>query len=86
MLKRLFLGNAMRNCADNLPAEQGSLHNILEQARTYTKVRMLHSTKLVSIADVKPVFKAQNYPERALEKLKSVDIFTLPMSKEEEFS
>lgn len=86
MLKRMVLGSAMRHCADSNPAEVGSLPRVLEQARTYTKVRMLHQARLVTMADVKPMFKAQNYPAGLLESLKSVDIFTLPVSREEEFS
>jgi hypothetical protein len=86
MLKRLLLGNAMRQCAQNSPSEVGTLPRVLEQARTYTKVRMLHQSKLVTMSEVKPIFRAQHYPAGLLETLKSVDIFSLPVSKEEENS
>lgn len=86
MLKRMFLGNAMRQCAQNNPGEVGSLPKVLEQARTYTKVRMLHQSKLVTMPEVKPIFRAQQYPAGLLETLKSVDIFTLPVSRDEENS
>jgi len=34
--------------------------------------------------DVKPLFNEQKFPNGALEKLKSIDIFTLPLVKNEE--
>ncbi|WP_218395640.1 HDOD domain-containing protein [Alteromonas lipotrueae] len=86
MLKRLFIGDAMRQCATREPCEAGSLPKLLHQARAYSKVRMLHQSRMVEVAEVKPMINEQEYPSGALEKLKSVDIFTLPLSRDEENS
>ncbi|QDG37211.1 HDOD domain-containing protein [Alteromonas mediterranea] len=83
-LKRLPIASPMRDCANKIPAESGSLCKVLHQARSYTQVRMLHQLKLVEMKDVKPLFVEQKYPQGALEKLKTIDIFTLPLVKNED--
>ncbi len=83
-LKRLPIASPMRDCANKIPAERGSLCKVLHQARSYTQVRMLHQLKLVEMKDVKPLFVEQKYPQGALEKLKTIDIFTLPLVKNED--
>ena len=45
---------------------------------------MLHQLKLVEMKEVKPLFMEQRYPAGALEKLKEIDIFTLPLVKNDE--
>ena len=83
-LKRLPIASSMRACASRAPAERGTLCKALYQSRTYTQIRMLHQLKLVEMKDVKPLFNEQKFPSGALEKLKSIDIFTLPLVKNEE--
>lgn len=83
-LKRLPIASAMRACANKTPAEHGTLCKALYQSRTYTQIRMLHQLKLVEMKDVKLLFNEQKFPNGALEKLKSIDIFTLPLVKNEE--
>ena len=82
--KRLRLSEPMSTCAMNLPTAPSTLSRVLHQARTYTQVRMLHQLKLVDLHEAKPLIAEQKYPLGALEKLKSVDIFTLPLIKHEE--
>lgn len=82
-LKRLPIAAPMRACANKAPAERGTLCKVLHQSRTYTQVRMLHQLKLVEKKEVTPLFNEQKFPTGALEKLKSVDIFTLPLVKNE---
>ena len=81
---RLPIAQPMRDCADKQPTQPKTLSKILHQARTYTQIRMLHQLKLVDIKEVKPLFSEQRYPAGALEKLKSMDIFTLPLVKSED--
>ncbi|MFZ8201373.1 HDOD domain-containing protein [Alteromonas portus] len=81
---RLPIAQPMRDCADKQPTQPKTLSKILHQARTYTQIRMLHQLKLVDIREVKPLFSEQRYPAGALEKLKSMDIFTLPLVKSED--
>jgi SepF-like predicted cell division protein (DUF552 family) len=83
-LMRLPIAEPMRACADKVPAQSKTLSKILHQARTYTQIRMLHQLKLVEMKEVKPLFMEQRYPAGALEKLKNIDIFTLPLVKNEE--
>lgn len=83
-LMRLPIAEPMRACADKVPAQPKTLSNVLHQARTYTQIRMLHQLKLVEMKEVKPLFMEQRYPAGALEKLKTIDIFTLPLVKNEE--
>lgn len=80
-LTRLRIALSMRTCADKIPAKIGTLCKLLHQARTYTQVRMLHQQKLVEIIDVKPILAEQKYPTGALERLKTIDIFNLPLVK-----
>jgi c-di-GMP-related signal transduction protein len=81
---RLRLNEPMQTCAMNAPAAPNSLGKVLNQARIYTQIRMLHQLKLVELHEVKPLIAEQKYPAGALEKLKSIDIFTLPLTKHEE--
>lgn len=81
---RLPIAQPMRACADKQPAQAKTLCKILHQARAYTQIRMLHQLKLVDIKEVKPLFAEQKYPAGALEALKSTDIFTLPLVKNED--
>ena len=81
---RLPIAQPMRDCDDKQPSQPKTLSKILHQARTYTQIRMLHQLKLVDIKEVKPLFSEQRYPAGALEKLKSMDIFTLPLVKNED--
>lgn len=81
---RLPIAQPMRACADKQPAQAKTLSKILHQARAYTQIRMLHQLKLVDIKEVKPLFAEQKYPAGALEALKSTDIFTLPLVKNED--
>ncbi len=81
---RLPIAQPMRDCADKQPSQPKTLSKILHQARIYTQIRMLHQLKLVDIKEVKPLFSEQRYPAGALEKLKSMDIFTLPLVKNED--
>ena len=83
-LMRLPIADPMRACADKVPAQSKTLSKILHQARTYTQIRMLHQLKLVEMKEVKPLFMEQRYPAGALEKLKEIDIFTLPLVKNDE--
>ncbi|MDK2765159.1 MAG: histidine kinase, partial [Alteromonas macleodii] len=83
-LMRLPIAEPMRACADKVPAQPKTLSKVLHQARTYTQIRMLHQLKLVEMKEVKPLFMEQRYPAGALEKLKTIDIFTLPLVKNEE--
>jgi SepF-like predicted cell division protein (DUF552 family) len=83
-LMRLPIAEPMRACADKVPAQSKTLSKILHQARTYTQIRMLHQLKLVEMKEVKPLFMEQRYPAGALEKLKEIDIFTLPLVKNDE--
>ena len=83
-LMRLPIAEPMRACADTVPAQSKTLSKTLHQARTYTQIRMLHQLKLVEMKEVKPLFMEQRYPAGALEKLKTIDIFTLPLVKNEE--
>ena len=83
-LMRLPIAEPMRACADKAPAQPKTLSKVLHQARTYTQIRMLHQLKLVEMKEVKPLFMEQRYPAGALEKLKNIDIFTLPLVKNEE--
>jgi|TARA_A200000113_G_scaffold62832_1_gene54006 SepF-like predicted cell division protein (DUF552 family) len=83
-LMRLPIAEPMRACADKVPAQSKTLSKILHQARTYTQIRMLHQLKLVEMKEVKPLFMEQRYPAGALEKLKEMDIFTLPLVKNDE--
>lgn len=78
-LSRLRIADAMRLCADNAPTKQNTLAKSLHQARAYTQIRMLHQLKLVDIKEVRPLLNEQEYPAGSLEKLKSVDVFTLPL-------
>lgn len=86
MLDRMPIGKAMRQSANREPCEENTLSKLLNQARTYTQIRMLHQSRLVEMSDIKPLLREQNYPAGALEKLKSVDIFSLPVSLSEESS
>ena len=81
---RLRLNEPIQTCAMNAPAAPNSLGKVLNQARIYTQIRMLHQLKLVELHEVKPLIAEQKYPAGALEKLKSIDIFTLPLTKHEE--
>ena len=81
---RIPIAQPMRDCADKQPTQPKTLSKILHQARAYTQIRMLHQLKLVDIKEVKPLFSEQRYPAGALEKLKSMDIFTLPLVKNED--
>ncbi len=83
-LMRLPIAEPMRACADKVPAQSKTLSKTLHQARTYTQIRMLHQLKLVEMKEVKPLFMEQRYPAGALEKLKEIDIFTLPLVKNDE--
>jgi HD-like signal output (HDOD) protein len=83
-LKRLRIADTMRLCAGNAPTKLNTLAKSLHQARTYTQIRMLHQLKLVDIKEVRPLLIEQQYPVGSLEKLKSVDVFTLPLVKNEE--
>ncbi|WP_346993331.1 HDOD domain-containing protein [Alteromonas gracilis] len=83
-LKRLRIADTMRLCADNAPTKLNTLAKSLHQARTYTQIRMLHQLKLIDIKEVRPLLIEQQYPVGSLEKLKSVDVFTLPLVKNEE--
>lgn len=82
-MTRLRLADAMRLCADNAPVERKTLSKTLHQARTYAQVRMLHQLKLVEMKEIKPLFSEQKYPTGSLEVLKSIDVFTLPLVKNE---
>lgn len=83
MLKRLKISESMRLCINNRVGEKNTLSQLLNHARIYTQIRMLHQSKMVNISDVKPLIRQQNYPKGALEQLKNIDIFTLPVHKDE---
>lgn len=83
-LSRLRIADAMRLCADNAPTKHNTLAKSLHQARAYTQIRMLHQLKLVDIKEVRPLLNEQEYPAGSLEKLKSVDVFTLPLVENDE--
>lgn len=81
LFKRLFIAEALREVASGNPVEDGSLASTLEQARMYTQIRMMHQVRATDVDEMKPIIKAQHFPLGALEKLKPVDVFTLPLSR-----
>jgi len=47
-------------------------------------MRMLPQSEMVAISAPKPIQKQQNVPNRAPEKLKTIDILAFPILKDEE--
>jgi len=81
LFKRLFIAGAMRDVASGNPAQDRSLAKTLIQARLYTKVRMMHQVRATEVDEIKPMIKRQCFPVGALEKLKPIDVFTLPLTR-----
>lgn len=77
--KRLSIVTPMRSVANNETPEPGSLADVLTQARHYTQVRMAYQHRVVDKKELKPLFVQRKYPPGALEAMKEVDIFQLPV-------
>lgn len=77
--KRLAVVAPMRCVASKVEAESGSLADVLAQARHYAQVRMAYQHRVVDKKELKPLFVQRKYPSGALEALKEVDIFQLPV-------
>ncbi len=77
--KRLAVVAPMRCLASKEEVEAGSLADVLAQARHYAQVRMAYQHRVVDKKELKPLFVQRNYPSGALEALKEVDIFQLPV-------
>lgn len=77
--KRLAIVAPMRTVASKETANPGSLADVLDLARHYTQVRMTYQSRALEKKELKPLFIQRKYPAGALEALKGIDIFQLPV-------
>ncbi|WP_414829512.1 HDOD domain-containing protein [Alteromonas sp. H39] len=84
--KRLGIVAPMRSIANKEKADSDTLADVLAQARHYAQVRMAYQLRVVEKKELKPLFVQRKYPSGALEALKEVDIFQLPVISSSENS
>ena len=80
VFQRLPVTTAMAQLSTPAAELTDPLARVTQQARVYTRVRMLHHTRCIDKEEVKLQLRAQRFPRGALDKLKTVDIFTLPLT------
>ena len=77
---------ALNTPSASLAGPYQPLSRLLQAARCYTQIKMLHQARAAEAAEIKPRLRAQRFLPGALELLKSADIFTLPLTVEAHIS
>lgn len=83
-MKRVFIGNAMQEYADNMPlSEMSDLGKVLKQGAAYNRYRMLKHYKLINMEEAKGYLRQFQFPPGALSELKTTDIRHLNLQMDE---
>ncbi|WP_175405151.1 HDOD domain-containing protein [Salinimonas lutimaris] len=80
VFQRLPVTNAMAQLSHPTAPVTDPLARLIQQARVYTRVRMLHHTRCIDKDEVRQQLRGQHFARGALDKLKTVDIFSLPLT------
>ncbi|MGS2721642.1 HDOD domain-containing protein [Paraglaciecola aestuariivivens] len=83
-MKRVFIANAMREYADNVPTKDLSeLGLVFKQGKAYAQYRMLKSHKLIDLEQSKDFIRTLKMPKGSLEVLKATDLRSLDLTHSE---
>ncbi|WP_088331400.1 HDOD domain-containing protein [Lacimicrobium sp. SS2-24] len=83
-LRRVFIGAAMHEVADNKPiSAMSDMGKVLAQGSAYSKYRLLKTYRLINIDEAKAFLKLFRMPPGALAALKVTDLRHLNLSFEE---
>lgn len=78
--KRLPASSIIEAVRLNDVAVKTSYHKVLNAARSYAQIKMLHQAKAADKCEIKHQLRQQQFTPGVLETLKSVDIFNLPLT------
>jgi hypothetical protein len=77
-MQRVFIGDAADAIANKLTADN-AMAKLIEQSRIYSQFRMLNAHRLLDKEEAKVMLRASRLPISEIERLKNINITTLPL-------
>lgn len=84
MFRRLAITEPMRAFSESTECDRDTAPDVLSLAQRYTRIRMLRQHRFIEKEEAKRALRMRSFPTGAVDRLKAIDIFALPMISEQE--